>query len=195
MGELGNEKLVAGFKLKRVASIRTPYGLLAAILLIVIACLGMTMSIAAERSLGPGGPPLTYGIDEVRIRLIRHPGNAALPAQRVSLSGSGSATLEQDGKTLSFTYEVTDLLAVINALYKIRFFDLPGDYTNQYSVFLKDGKTVETTALRMLDVNVMNICFTVAGYEKCVSYSDGQLPDLENIAKRIFSGANELLKK
>ena len=193
--ELGNGYSIAGFKLKRGSPMPIPHGFLAVTLLIVIACLGMPVSMAAERSLGPGGPPLTYRIDEVHIRLTRHPGNAAFPVQRVSLSGTGSATLERDGETMPFTYKVKGLLALMNEFYRIRFFDLPRDYTNRYSVFLKNGRTVETTVLHIMDANGMRICFTVAGYEKCVSYGDGGPPELENIARRIFSEADELVKK
>lgn len=150
------------------------------------------MSTAAEPSLGASGPPLAYRIDEVSVRLTRHSGNPALPIRRVILSGAGSATLERDGKEVQFPYEKKDLLALLNALYKIRFFDLPTQYSTQYSVFMKDDETVGTAALRMSDSGSTNICFAVTGYEKCVTYgpnTHGPL-ELENIAKRIFSDAD-----
>ena len=145
--ELGNAQFIAGFKLKQDSSIRTPNEFITCALLIVIACLGMPAAMAADYSPESGSPPLTYRIDDVRIRLTRHPGNAAFPVQRVSLSGSGSATLERDGKIMPFTYQVKKLLALMNEFYRIRFFEMPDDYTNRYSVFLKDGGTVETAAL------------------------------------------------
>lgn len=150
------------------------------------------MSTAAEPSFGAGGPPLVYRIDEVSVRLTRHSGNPALPIRRVILSGAGSATLERDGKEVQFPYGKKDLLALLNALYKIRFFDLPTQYSTQYSVFMKDDETVGTAALRMSDSGSTNICFAVTGYEKCVTYgpnAHGPL-ELENIAKRIFSDAD-----
>lgn len=164
-------------------------------LLIVIACLAVPAAMAAERNPESGGPPLTYRIDDVHIRLTRHPGNAAFPVQRVSLSGSGSATLERDGKIMPFTYQVTKLLALMNEFYRIHFFDMPDDYTNRYSVFLKDGGTVEMAALHLLDAGGMRICFTAASYEKCVNYGDEGPSELEDIARRIFSEADVLVKK
>lgn len=148
------------------------------------------MSMATEQSLGVGGPPLTYRIDEVSVRLTRHPGNPALPIRRVILSGAGDATREHGGKSVRFPYGSKDLLALLNELYKIRFFDLPTQYNTQYSVFLKDDGTVRTAALRMPDSGSTSICFAVTGYEKCVTYGrDGPL-ELEIIAKQIFSDAD-----
>ncbi len=197
--EAGNVRFVAGLKLKHGLLIRTPNEFLAGTLLIIIAFVGMPAAMSAESaitgSLGPGGPPLTYRIDDVHIRLTRHPGNAAFPVQRVSLSGSGSATLEQDGKIMPFTYQVKKLLALMNEFYRIRFFDMPDDYTNRYSVFLKDGGTIETAALHLLDAGGMRICFTAASYEKCVNYGDEGPSGLEDIARRIFFEADVLVKK
>ena len=193
--ELGNAQFIAGFKLKQDSSIRTPNEFITCALLIVIACLGMPAAMAADYSPESGSPPLTYRIDDVRIRLTRHPGNAAFPVQRVSLSGSGSATLERDGKIMPFTYQVKKLLALMNEFYRIRFFEMPDDYTNRYSVFLKDGGTVETAALHLLDAGGTWICFTVASYEKCVSHGDDGPSELEDIARQIFSEADVLVKK
>lgn len=148
--------------------------------------------MAAEPGLGADGPPLTYRLDEVSVRLSRHPGNSALPVRRVILSGAGDATFERDGGSVHFPYSNKDLLALLKALYKIRFFDLPSQYNTRYSVFLNDDGTVGTEALRMTDSASTSICFAVRGYEKCVTYGrDGPL-ELENIAKQIFSDASGL---
>ncbi|BCT67767.1 hypothetical protein [Nitrosospira sp. NRS527] len=194
-----NAKFIAELKLKHGSPIRTTNEFLAGTLLIIIACVGMPTAMSAESvitgSLGPSGPPLTYPIDDVHIRLTRHPGNAAFPVQRVNLSGSGSATLERDGKIMPFTYQVKNLLALMNEFYRIRFFDMPDDYANRYSVFLKDEGTVETSALHMLDAGGMRICFTAARYEKCVNYGDEGPSELEDIARQIFSAADILVSK
>ena len=195
----GNARLIAGLKLKQGSPIRIPNEFLAGTLLIIITCVGMPAAMSAESvitgSLGPGGPPLTYRIDDVHIRMTRHPGNAAFPVQRVSLPGSGSATLERGGKIMPFTYHVKKLLVLMNDLYRIRFFDMPDDYTNRYSVFLKDGGTVETSALHMLDAGGMRICFAVARFEKCINYGDEGPSELEDIARRVFSEADVLANK
>lgn len=161
-------------------------------LLIFILCFTGAASMAEEQSLGPGGPPLTYGIDEVSLRVTRHPGNPAFPVTRVTLSGTGSAELRREDELAQFPYAVKDLLAILDELYRIRFFELPLKYTTRYSVFLKEDGTVGTSALRMSDAGSTSICFAVPQYEKCVTYGrDGPL-ELENIAKRIFSDVNRL---
>lgn len=190
----GNAQFIAGLKLKYGSPIRIPNEFLAGTLLIIIACVGMPAAMSAESvitgSLGPGGPPLTYRMDEVRIRLTRHPGNTAFPVQRISLSGSGSATVERDGKIMPFIYPVKKLLVLMNGLYRIRFFDMPDDYTNRYSVVLKDEGIVETAALHMLDARGTRICFSAASYEKCVNYGDEGPSELDDIARQIFSEAD-----
>lgn len=148
--------------------------------------------MAADRTLGPNGPPLAYRIDEVTLRLTRHPGNFAFPIRRVSLSGTGSASLESDGQSVQFPYATKDLLVLLNELYRIRFFDLPEKYTTRYSIFLKDDGIVGTSALRMTDAGSTSICFLVAEYEKCVIYGRDGPFELENIAKRIFADTEGL---
>jgi hypothetical protein len=119
--------------------------------LIFISILAVKPSFGGERSLKPSAPPLLYRINEASIRLVLYPGRSASPPRSAVLSGGGSATREQDGKSVDFPYPVTDFLAFLNELYKIRFFELPRDYTIRYSVFLQDGRTVRTSALRMAD--------------------------------------------
>src|ERR1019366_940403 len=118
-------------------------------------------AMAADPTLGAGGPPMTYRLDQVTVLVTRHPGPASR-IRRVSLSGTGSATLERDGLSLPFRYPAKDLLALLNDLYKLRFFELPADYSGRYSVFLKDDGSVATKALRMSDVPGTSVCFTVA---------------------------------
>ena len=142
--------------------------------------------MAGERSLVPGGPPLAYRIDEVDLNLTRHRGNPALPIQRVRLSGAGNATLEHSGELVQISYSTRDLIALLNELYKIRFFELPSKYTTRYSVVLKEDGTVATSALRMTDAGSTSVCFAVSEYEKCVTYGRDGPRELENIVNRVF---------
>ena len=150
--------------------------------------------MAAEHHAGISAPPLVYRLDEVSISLTRQPGSSTAPIQRINLSGTGSATLERGGQRMPFRYTPKDTLTLLNAFYKIRFFDLPTNYITRYSVFLKDDDTVGTSALRMPDTSSTSICITItATYEKCVSYSAEVPYELENITTRIFSEANRLV--
>jgi hypothetical protein len=116
------------------------------------------------------------------------------PVQRVSLSGTGSSTLERGDQKLSFRYADKDMLVLLNKLYRIRFFELPTRYTAKYSVFLKDDGSVGTQALKMSDASSTNVCFTVMAYEKYVTYSSEAPRELEDMVQRIFSEADRLVK-
>lgn len=160
-------------------------------LLVGVSCLTGACSMATERNPGAGGPPSTYRFDEAGLRLTRQPGHG-LPIQRVSLSGSGSATLERDKQSLPFRYAPRDFLALLNELYLIRFFDLPASYVARYSIFLKDDGTVGTQVLKMSDVSSTRICFAVPGYEKCVTWAADAPAELEKLAQRLFAEAERL---
>jgi hypothetical protein len=143
---------------------------------------------ARGRTLGPAGPPLSYHIEDVSIRITTYPGQSASKLiGRVSLAGTGEGMLEKDGNRLSFPYAQKNLLTHLNVLYGIRFFDLPVDYITQYRVFLKDDGTVETSALRMVDMSSTRICTAIGQYQKCVTYAVGQPPrELEEMVKQTY---------
>ena len=151
--------------------------------------------MAGERALGPDGPPLAYPIQEVKLHLTRQPGKAAFPVRRVSLSGKGMATFERGEEFLQVSYSTSALVALLNELYRIRFFELPSQYTARYSVFLKDDGMIATSALRMMDAGSTRICFAVTGYEKCVTYGRDGPYDLENIVNRVFDDIEKQVKQ
>ena len=76
----------------------------------LISCLTGIPAMAADPTLGAGGPPMTYRLDQVTVVLTRHPGPASR-IRRVSVSGTGSATLEPDGLNLPFRYPAKDLMS------------------------------------------------------------------------------------
>ena len=152
-------------------------------------------SMAGERTLRPEGPPPAYPIQEVNLHLTRQPGNAAFPVRRISLSGKGSATFERGEEFLQVSYSTSALVALLNELYRIRFFELPSQYTARYSVFLKDDGMISTSVLRMMDAGSTRICFAVTGYEKCVTYGRDGPYDLENIVNRVFDDIEKQVKQ
>lgn len=149
--------------------------------------------MAAERNLDVGTPPQIYRLDEVSVRLTRHPGRPNFPVQRVSLSGNGSAMLERDKQQLPFQYAAKDVMVLLNDFYRIRFFDMAKDYSIRYSVFNKDDGTIGTSLLRMSDAPSTIVCFAVATYEKCVTYTTEGPYELEKLTQRIFSEADKLV--
>lgn len=159
--------------------------------LIAISCLNWPGSQAADRTLGPNGPPLSYHIDNVSIRLTRQPARGD-SIQSVSLSGKGSATVERGGKLVRFAYSTADFLNLLNEFYKIRFFDLPEKYTTRYSVFLKDDRTVGMSALRMSDAASTQVCVAIDEYEKCVTFGRDGPVELKSITTRILIDVDEV---
>lgn len=150
--------------------------------------------MAMQPRLGSGGPPLNFRLDEVVVRITQQSSQSSAPIRRVSLSGTGNATLERDGRNLPFRYPTKDMLALMNEFYRIRFFDLPPSYSIKYSVFLKDDGSIGTGARKMSDAPSTSICFSVAGYEKCVTYAAEAPPELEALAKHIVAEADRLVK-
>lgn len=147
----------------------------------------VTTSMAVERTLGSSGPPLNYRIDEVKISVTLQPGSSAFPVQRVILAGSGGGTAERDGKPTQFPYSNHDLIEIMSELYRIRFFDLPAQYTTRYSVMLKNDGHVQTTTLNMKDTESTVFCFAVAKYEKCVTLGKDGPFELKQLAEKILS--------
>lgn len=154
-----------------------------------------SVSMAGERTPRPEGPPAAYPIQEVNLHLTRQPGKAAFPVRRISLSGKGTAAFEQGEEFLQVSYSTSALVALLNELYRIRFFELPSQYTARYSVFLKDDGMIATSALRMMDAGSTRICFAVTGYEKCVTYGRDGPYDLENIVNRVFDDIEKQVKQ
>jgi hypothetical protein len=167
---------------------------LATSLLLGMSCLIWSNSMATE-STTTAGPPQTYRLDEVSVRLTRQPGRPNFPLQRISLTGKGSATLERGGQSQPFHYTAQDLLGVLNELYRIHFFDLPNNYSTRHSVSLKDDGMVITGHLRLQDASSTIVCFAVAAYEKCVTYTTEGPYELEKLTQRVFAQAEQLAGK
>ena len=80
-------------------------------------------------------------------------------------------------------------LEVINALYRMRFFDLPAHLAPVRSVFPKDDGSVGTQATRPDDATTTTVCFTLPRYEKCVAHQAHPPPELEALVRRLLSDA------
>lgn len=161
-------------------------------ILSALLCLIGGIAMAAEHSFVAGGPPLNYRLDELSVRFLRQPGHG-LPGWRVSLAGSGAALLENDRQKRHFFYPVKDFLALVNELYRIRFFELPTTYTTKYSVFIKNDGLLGTQGLRMSDASSTRVCFTVAAYEKCISYGADGPRELEDLVQHVAADVERLV--
>lgn len=154
-----------------------------------------TNVLASENGKNQMMPPLKYKLDEVNIHIIRNPVNPASSVREIKLSGTGNAILEQDGQTQEFKYPEKDLMALLDHLYNLRFFELPNDYRTKYSVFLKEDGTVNTAKLRLADMPSTSICFSTANYKKCVTFTIEGPGELKNVVQQTFDEVNRLINQ
>ena len=156
----------------------------------------VAMTANQDRLDEPGKMPLSYQIDDVSIHLSRQAGNAAYAPWRVTLSGDGWASLEHQGKQVKYRYPRQDLVALLNELHKIHFFELPARYATSYKVFLKDDGSVTTVDQYKTSSDTHSVCVAIAKFEKCVRYGDNDGPlELDQIAQRLFTEAEQRAKQ
>lgn len=142
--------------------------------------------MAAESSVGHRGPPKSYRLDEVSVR-IQTQGSRGVPVRRITLNGTGTGTLERDQQKSSFAYSSKDLLVGVNALYAMRFFTMPDDYFVTFSVFLKDDGSIGTQAMNLSDTGSTQVCFVAGSFEKCVAYGAHGPQELADFVQRVVA--------
>lgn len=133
-------------------------------------------------------PPRTYRLDEAELQIDRMPAHG-LPKQRLLLVSQRESRLETGGKAVPFQLPPQELLAAINALHGIRFFQMPASFGPRTRVALGEDGTVITQVLAMADTLSTTVCFTVPGYRKCVTYRADPPPGLEELVQRLFADA------
>jgi hypothetical protein len=151
---------------------------------------------AAAPTFGPTGPPLSYPLEQVGLSMTRRPGNASLPVEKIELKGSGTGTIALGTSMRKFAFQSRELLPLLNALYGIRFFDLPSDATTRYSVFIKADGSLGTSFVRMFDASSTELCFSLsapaAPYLKCVAFSDDGLVELRKVGSDVSAFAKRV---
>lgn len=149
------------------------------------------MTMAANAPSSPAGPPLSYRIETVVIRMTLPPERQADPPQQLHLSGTGSATLERQGQRQPFSHTPRAQVAVLDALYRLQFFSMPTHASTRFSVVLRDDGTVLTQAMRQADAPTGRVCVSIAAYEKCVTFSTAEPSALGQLVERSFADAQQ----
>ena len=153
--------------------------------------LSCAVSMPAEaKSAAASWPPFDYRLDEASVRVELLPSHG-LPRQTLTLPGSGRASFEHDGRNAAFILNVQDMLALVNELYRLRFFDLPDRLMPPRSAFLKDDGSVGTQATRMHDALTTSVCFILPQYRKCVVYEDDPPAELSGLVQRLLADARQ----
>ncbi len=114
------------------------------------------------------------------------------PASSIELAGTGAATLEQNAQRRPYRYAPKEVAALLNELYRIRFFDLPSRYNAKSTIFLRDDGSIGTSVLRTSDAASTSVCFAVGAYRKCVTYGNDSPLELESFVQRRFVEAQQL---
>lgn len=162
-----------------------------ALLLAVVLALQPLAAMSADSTPSSSWPPRAYRLDAVELRLQRLPGHGQ-PKQALVVAGGGSAALDS-GRAPSrqlFKLQPDEVMALLQGLYRLRFFDLPTALGPRLSVFLLPDGTVGTQVARLMDVTTTTVCATLAGNEKCVRYTEGDgPPELEAWVEAAFVDA------
>jgi hypothetical protein len=152
-----------------------------------------TRAMAEEGKVGPNVMPYNFRVDELSIRLSRQTANTAYSPWEIHLSGTDGGSLTYDGKLRSFPYSANKIVALLNALYEIHFFDLPSEYASQPRARLNDDGGVSLDKILWTDEGSNRLCVKVASYEKCVRYGGNEMPpELDRIFQGIFADAPHL---
>ena len=158
--------------------------------LVVACCAAGVAAMAAERRLGADGPPLSYRLDDVRVSVKRQYGHGQ-PTRELVLAGTGQAVLQVADRKQEFEQAGKDLLAVLNGLYRIGFFEMPAQLRRTVSVYLGRDGVVGTQALKMSDAGSTTVCFALPGYEKCVRYEAGGPREMEDFVQGLLTDAEQ----
>ncbi|MEO8991536.1 MAG: hypothetical protein ABI284_01645 [Nitrosospira sp.] len=151
----------------------------------------MTSLEAGQEDLKHNSLPSTYRFDEISIRITRQLGSPAFSIREIRLSAEGGAILGRGGGTVRFSFTKQDLLNLVNELYQLRFFELPSDYTAEYSIVQNEDGILSTMISSMEDEPSTSVCIFIKEYKKCVTYSRKGPFELENLVQRVFTKADE----
>lgn len=135
-------------------------------------------------------PPADFRMADLRLTLTRQTGAIAQPMQRLAVSGAGEATFTLGSTSKGFAFSADELLATLNTLLVIKFFDMPTDYSARRSYFIRDNGQVGTQMLKLPDLPNTQVCFALPSFQKCVNYDEQQAPvALEGWVQRLFNEA------
>lgn len=142
----------------------------------------------AQASTGP-----VFDARQLDIHLSRLAGNVAQQPWQVQLSGAGQSSYSRNGKTWSLPYAAKDAVALLNALYAIRFFDLPQDYSSQDVAQLRADGSVVVLQRFTSNSNLNRLCVRIAAVEKCVAFGQQAPAELVRIFEHQYAEAERLV--
>ena len=134
-------------------------------------------------------PPPRYPLAQVTISLSRPPGRAPGGASRITISGDGrvSATHGRDTEPRSSarTLSAEKLIDLLNAFYRVHFFEMVDSHGVDRTVQLGPAGMVETLATKWMDRGGKRLCVELGDYRKCVTIVQGRPVEAARLAERI----------
>lgn len=128
------------------------------------------------KTLGPTGPPLSYRIQDVTIRLVRQAGFGPGGGYSIQVHGDGTGHYwysqpPSPPEEWDLSISRPAIVDLLNAFYKARFFELDTSYADQYGVTVSQEGVVTTTVTDAADAGATILTIRVGSYEKSVSWS------------------------
>ncbi len=133
-----------------------------------------------------------FDVRQLDIRLSRLAGNGAQQPWQVQVSGAGQSSYSRNGKTWPLPYAGKDAVALLNALYAIRFFDLPQDFSSQDVAQLRADGSVVVLQKFTSNSNLNRVCVSIAASEKCVAFGKQAPLELERLLEHQYAEAERL---
>lgn len=136
--------------------------------------------------------PQAFAVGELSIRMSRQAGNAAYKPWEVQLPGAGGGSLSHDGKQWPLAYASKDVVALLNALFEIHFFDLPARYSSQGAAQMLSDGSVRLIEKSASSSSGNSVCVRIAAFERCVRYGSRAPFELDRIVQRVFADAQRV---
>lgn len=133
-------------------------------------------------------PPATFKLSDASLQLTLQSGQG-LPERRLTLESPAPSVWLIGSKAQPFQLPAADLVAAINALHTMRFFQMPDQFGHRPTLVLRDDGLVGTQVLNMIDSGNTRLCFLLPDYRKCVSYQRDPPRELGELVQRLLSDA------
>jgi hypothetical protein len=177
---------------RRGRKLSAPRRFLRAGLLLALIVQPAAAAMAGEVTSGAHGMPPSFPVSVLSIEVSRQTGNAAYAPLRVHLSGADGGSLGKAGTQQSFPYPPGELVALLNALFELHFFDLPSRYANRPAAQLNADGSVSLNMMESSSSTANSVCVRVASFEKCVRYGNAAPLEIERLVSRVVADAQRL---
>lgn len=146
----------------------------------------MLMTTSAHPAAAETWPPGDYPVDSLRIEVTRQSVGATRTRHVVALLGSGRIEVRENTALQSSAPLARDALsALLDRLYRLRFFTLPDSYLTRYGVHITAEGRVQRSALRLPDRETTQVCVHIGAGQKCSVFADDGPAELNAFARDV----------